>query len=155
MVQFHGLVGDGGTPGGEQGSGEFLRGSQMQVGEQGLSGPQQGDFGGLGLLDLYDEIRFRKNGGRLIHDAAAGLFILGGEESGADPGIALHENSVAVFDKLPGGGRGEGHAVFLRFDFGGDANDGLLHGWNLAWTSGYDRVEIAIFRAAFARAARR
>ncbi len=127
MVQLHGFIGNRGAAAGHEGRRQFLVGGEVEVGEERLARPQHGDFHRLGLLDLHDQVRCCKDFRRSINDAAAGLFIFAGKESGSDPCIAFHENSVAVFDELPGGGRREGHAVFLGFDFTGDADDGLFH----------------------------
>jgi endonuclease/exonuclease/phosphatase (EEP) superfamily protein YafD len=108
----------------------------MQVGEKVLAGAQHGHFPGLRFLDLHDQVRFRKNRRRLVHDAATGLFVFGGEESGTGPRIPLHQHGVAVFDQLPGGGRRQGHAVLLGFDFAGDSDDGLFHTGNDSITRG-------------------
>ena len=94
----------------------------MQVGEQHQIGPQKTKFLGLGFLDLDHQVG--PPGLLTAHQPGTG----GGEVSVADAcpqaGPLLHPHLHAEGDQLADAVWGEGHPLFIAFDFGGDPNTG-------------------------------
>ncbi len=58
-----------------------------------------------------------------VDEGGPGAFVVGVRVSRAGAGIPLHDDRVAALDELVGGGRQQGDAVFLLFDFPGKSDD--------------------------------
>ena len=123
MVDLDGLVGDAGSPALRQGFRERAVGGEMQVREQNLPAPQEGVFLGQRFLHLDDEVRLGKNGGVLANHRRPGLFVIGVRVAGTNARAAFDEDAVPVFAQLVRGRGQQRHAVFLLFDFLGDADN--------------------------------
>ena len=61
-------------------------------------------------------------------DLGAGGHVLGVGDRGADAGVLLDEDLVAVADELVHAGGGDGHAVLVVLDLAGDADLHVDHG---------------------------
>ena len=95
----------------------------MQVGEEDLARPQQRVFGGQRLLDLHHQVGLFERRRVVVHQRRAGLLVIRVGIARAGAGVALDQHLVAAFDELISRRGQQRHAVFLVFDFLGDADD--------------------------------
>ena len=121
-VYLDGLVRDAGDFCGEQRLGERLARGEVKIGENDLAWAQQRPFGLERLLHFHDQFRSRKDLAVLRDDLRTGSGVLFVWKAGARAGICLDEDFVPAPDELVGGAREECDAIFLRFDFLGDAD---------------------------------
>ena len=111
-----GFIGDASGAGLHQPLGLGLVGGEVEVGEQDLTGPQHGDFGGLRFLDLNDQVGRLEQGGRRVGNRCAGRSIGVVTEADAGSGIMFDADGVAELDEFPDAGRGQTDAVFMGLD---------------------------------------
>ena len=86
------------------------------------------------LFDFDDQVGLVKDSVVVAHEGRPRRIIIGIRIAGATAGTALNDDPVAAFDKLVGSGRKQRDAIFLAFDFFGDADcheriSGLVHWW--------------------------
>ena len=100
MINFYGLVGNAGCPGGEQTLGEWSIGSEMQISEEDLTLAEQIALGCERLLDLHDQIRGGKDLLVCRGDFCSDSLIVAVVETERRRRIALDNYLMAPFDEL-------------------------------------------------------
>ncbi len=123
-----GLVGDGGGAGLQQGVRALPGGGEVEVGEEGLALAEPVVLLRDRLLDLQQQVGGGPDliGG--VQDDRARGDVLRVRDGGADTGIPLHVDLVAVTHQLMYAGGGDGHAEFVVLDLAGDADLHVDHG---------------------------
>ena len=105
-------------------------GGQMQICKQYLSRRESAALVKLWFLHFDDQLSFPEHRISAGCDSGSGCLIFGIDETHTDTGASLHEHIVSI----PGEGGcaigGEGHAIFMVFDFlrHSDFHDGSLLG---------------------------
>ncbi len=120
-----GFIGDGGDARGEQVAGLLGVGGEVEVGEEDLVFAEHLALGGLGFLNLYDQVGPGEHlfGGVQNPGSGGGVVFIG--EACAEAGAGLYSDVMALRLGFAGGVGGQADAVFLGFDFLGAAD---LHG---------------------------
>jgi len=119
--ELHGLIGDAGCFGLEEGLCHARVSSEVEVGEQHQARPQVGELGLLGLFHLADHLS--RPGGGGVDDGCSRSSEVTIAERGARAGSGFDENLVAEGSKLPDTVRGEGDTAFGRLYLRGDTDD--------------------------------
>ena len=119
---LHGLIGDRGGARCQQGVCARPRGSQMQVGEQHLTPAHAAVLGLDRFLDLQQQIGVGPHliGGR--DDRRSGRGEVGVVDGRSLAGAGLHQHLMATVHQLGHAGGGDGDAVLVVLDLGGDAD---------------------------------
>ena len=94
----------------------------MKIGEKNLSSTQQRPLRRQRFLHFYDHVGALKNFLRRFDDLRTGFDVFLIRITGADAGIFLHENGVAMANQCLRGGREQTDALLLFFDFLGNAD---------------------------------
>ena len=115
------LVGDGDAAALDEPAGEFGESGQVQVGEQHLPLPQEGDLGGLGLLHLHHHGALVDRLGA-VHETRSGPLVGAVQMADAGPRAALHPHLVPPFHEGVDARGGEADAKLLFLDFLGDTD---------------------------------
>ena len=122
-VHLDGFIGDAGGPRFHQRLGERLAGGEVQIGEENLAGPQQGQFDGQRFLDLDDEFGLGKNLLVRADELGAGGLVFRIRITGTDARAGFDDDDVAAFDELIRAAGQQGDTIFLFLNFLWDAND--------------------------------
>ena len=120
--QLDRLVRDRGDAGGDERLGALARGGEVQVGEEGLALAHAVVLLRDGLLHLEDEVAGRPHvvGGGEDRGTGGDVLLVG--DRGADAGVVLDVDLVAVTHELEHAGRGDGDAVLVVLDLAGDSD---------------------------------
>jgi hypothetical protein len=117
------FVGEARRAGLEHGLCQVAAGSEVEIGKESLAGADERVFEREGLFDFDDE------GGAGIHlgggrdNFGSRGSVLGVEEAGADAGIGFDKDLMARARKFFDADGEHGDAVFVEFDFAGDADE--------------------------------
>src|SRR6266404_1675396 len=115
----------------------------MEIREKNLTWAQQRIFRRLRLFDFNNQVGLLKHSGVIAHESRPGRIIIGIWITSPGARTTLDNDPVTALDKLVGRRRKQRDAIFLAFDFFGDADchewiDGLMD-W---WTNGITRFEL-------------
>ena len=122
MRRGHRLVGDRRHAALDQVVGLLRIGGEMQIREQDLSAPQQLALVCQRLLYFHHQLGVGEDLLGAGDELRAGGFVLRIGEAGAQAGTRLNQNAVALGRELVHGRRHKPHAIFVVFDFLGNAD---------------------------------
>src|SRR6185503_7601115 len=100
---------------------------EVQISEERVPGVKHRDLARLRLLDLDDELGRLEHAGRVGHDLAASLPVLGVVVTRARAGVPLDEDPLAALHELPRSRRQQRDAMFFLFDLFGNADGHRRH----------------------------
>ena len=122
-VHFNGFIGQTDDAGFQQRFSERTVGRQVQISEQHLARSQQRVLGRLRFLHLHQQLRLFEHPRVPVHQQCAGLLVIAVGIARARARAAFDDHPVPALGELVGRRGQERDAIFLVFDFPGDADD--------------------------------